>query len=219
MISTRLVSIVLTFAIFLANAVLAMLLARLYVKGKSISSLIWSTGMRIFAIAIILELLFAFGVYSGFLARVYLFAIAMPLLAFGIGHMQFVKSKRIKQAYYYYNIALAFILIYALYASNIGSIFNGYEVYGVLPLSVTVLSLVIAASALIVVSFVAVKDYVARKNPKVLAIIPGAVLFLLNDALHFATASPLMLYYYQLLGIALVWIGFVGLVGVREYPL
>lgn len=215
----QILAIILALAIFLVNAVLAMLLARFYLKGKSISSLIWSSGMRIFAIAALLELLFAFGVYSEFLAKVYLFAIAMPLLAFSVGHMQFVRSKAAKQIYYYYCTALAFILLYALYAASIGSIFNGYEIYGALPLSVTVMSLIIAASALAVLSFVALKDYISRKRLKVLAILPGAILFLLNNALHFAAMPPLMLYYSQLLGIALIWVGFVGFVGAKEYPL
>jgi hypothetical protein len=219
MAEAQLTAIILTLAIFLVNAVLAMLLARFYLKGRSISSLIWSSGMRIFAIAVLLELLFAFGVYSEFLAKVYLFAIAMPLLAFSIGHMQFVRSKAAKRLYYYYCTALAFVLLYALYAANIGSIFNGYEIYGAMPLLVTLLSLATAVSSLAVISFVAVKDYITRRQPKVLAIIPGAVLFLMNDALHFAAVSPMVLYYYQLLGIALVWVGFVGLVGVKEYPL
>jgi len=219
MAEAQLTAIILTLAIFLVNAVLAMLLARFYLKGRSISSLIWSSGMRIFAIAVLLELLFAFGVYSEFLAKVYLFAIAMPLLAFSVGHMQFVRSKAAKRLYYYYCTALAFILLYALYAANIGSIFNGYEVYGTMPLQVTALSLVIAVSSLAVLSFVAIRNYIARKRLRVLAIIPGAVLFLLNSVLHFAAMPPLSLYYYQLLGIALVWIGFVSLVGVREWPL
>ena len=69
-----------------------------------------------------------------------------------------------------------------------------------MPLPVTALSLAIAVSALAAISFVAVKDYITRRKPKVLAVIPGVVLFLLNDALHFAALSPLSLYYYQLLG-------------------
>ncbi|HIH50504.1 TPA: hypothetical protein HA291_03570 [Candidatus Micrarchaeota archaeon] len=219
MVGAQLVAILFALLVFIVNAALAMLLARFYIKGKSMSSLIWSSGMRMFAIAVLVELLFAFGVYSEFLAKVYLLAIAMPLLAFSIGHMQFVRSRKAKRAYYYYCIALVSILLYVLYTANIWGIFNGYEIYGALPLPVMAVSLFIAVSSLAVISFVSVRNYVARRRAKVLAIIPGAILFLAVDILHFAALPPLFLYYCQLLGIALVWVGFVGFAGVKEYKL
>ena len=50
-----------------------------------------------------------------------------------------------------------------------------------------------------------------------LAIIPGVILFFLNDVVV-AAVSPVLLYYYQLLGIILIWLGIVGFLGVKEYP-
>lgn len=214
----QLIAILSALAIFLVNAALAMLLTRFYLKDRSISSLIWGAGMRFFAIAALLELLFAFGVYSGFLAKVYLFAIAMPLLIFSIGHMQFAKSKKVKQYYYYYCIVIAFAFLYIVSTANFGSIFQQYAVYGAMPIAVTALSLLIGISACIVLAAVAIGYYSVKRKWRMLAVIPGAALFLLNNALHLAALSPALLYYYQLLGIMLLWLGFVGFAGVKEYP-
>ena len=107
----QLIAIGFTLVRFVINALLALFLTKFYIKDKSISYLIWSSGFRFFAIAVLLELLFAFGVYSSFVCSVYLFSVAMPLLAFSMGHMQFVKSKKLKQSYYYYCIAISLVLL------------------------------------------------------------------------------------------------------------
>ncbi len=212
------IAIISTLVLFFANAALAMLLGRIYLKERSISSLIWSSGMRIFAIAVLLELLFAFGVYSSFLGSLYLFAIAMPLLAFSIGYMQFIKSKIAKQFYYYYCIGLAFLLLYLVFSTSIDSIFQNYAIYGSIPFSISIISLLIGLSSIIVLSAIAIVYYMMKRNLKILAIIPGALLFFLNNVIHFAALSPLLLYYYQLLGIILIWLGFVGFSSLKEYP-
>ena len=53
MVGAQLVAILFALLVFIVNAALAMLLARFYIKGKSMSSLIWSSGMRMFAIAVL----------------------------------------------------------------------------------------------------------------------------------------------------------------------
>lgn len=213
----QLFAIASTIIVFLVNALLAMLLARFYIKNnKSISYLIWSSGLRFFAIAIILEILFSFGVYSTFLAQVYLFAITMPLLAFSVGHIQFVKASSIKRYYYYYSIFFSLVLICAIFSSKIGSIFNDYVVYGSLPAFPFIATLIITVSSSIVIFWVALSSYMETKKGKILAIIPGVILFCFLNIIH-PNVLPLLAYYLQLLGVLLIWLGFIGMVGIREY--
>lgn len=215
--SIQLFAIVSAIIVFLVNALLALLLTRFYLKDKkSISYLVWSAGLRFFAIAVILEILFAFGVYSDFLAKVYLFAITMPILAFSIGHLQFIKSSRPKKYYYYYLIALSLLLLYALFSSTMSSIFNNYIVYGSIPLFPFVVSLIITISSSVVLFYVAISYYIRDKNIKILAIIPGVIIFCIVNILHLQILQ-LFAYYMQLLGILLMWLGFVGFTKIREY--
>ncbi len=217
MAQTQLFAILSTIIIFVVNALLAMMLARFYIKSrKSISYLIWSSGLRFFAIAIILEIFFAFGIYSDFLAKVYLFAISMPLLAFSIGHIQFVKSSRKKKYYYYYSIACTLLLLYALFSSNIGNIYNNYTLYGNLPIFAFIPSLIIALSSSLVLFCVAIIHYAKKKEKKMLAIIPGVIVFCAVNVFHFQILQ-LFTYYVQLLGIMLIWLGFIGFDKIKEY--
>jgi hypothetical protein len=217
MVPLQLFAIISTIIIFVVNALLAMLLARFYIQNKkNISYLIWSSGLRFFAIAIILEILFAFGVYSTFLAQVYLFAITMPLLAFSIGHIQFIKSAKIKRSYYYYSILFSLVLLYSLFSSSIGNIYNNYIVYGNLPLFPFVASLIITVSSAFVIFGVAISYYMQKKNPKILAIIPGVIIFSIVNILHLQILQ-LFAYYIQLLGVLLIWLGFIGFIGIKEY--
>jgi hypothetical protein len=217
MAALQLFAIISTLIVFVVNAMLAMLLAKFYIKNKkNISYLIWSSGLRFFAIAIILEILFAFGVYSTFLAQVYLFAITMPLLAFSIGHIQFVKNNRIKRYYYYYSVLFSLLLLYSLFSSSIGSIYSNYIVYGNLPLFPFVATLIITVSSAAVLFGVAISYYIKTKRAKMLAIIPGVVAFCIVNILHFQVLQ-LFAYYIQLLGVLLIWLGFIGFIGIKEY--
>lgn len=216
MLSTQFAAIASTIFIFLVNALLAMLLTKFYIEKKARSYLIWSAGLRFFAIAVILEMLFAFGVYSQFLVKVYLLAIAMPILAFSLGHIQFIKSERAKKFYYYYCIAAAFFLIYALFASDIGNIFTNYVVYGKLPFLVFVATSIITLSSSAVLFMVALLYYVRKKDPKMLAIIPGIAVFWTINIIHIAV-SQLFIYYLDLLAIILIWIGLTAFTKIKEY--
>lgn len=204
-------------ALFLVNAILALLLARLYMLNrKSISYLIWSSGLRFFAIAIILEIMFAFGVYSDFLAKLYLFAVSMPLLAFSIGHMQFIRANSIKRYYYYYSIAISLLLLYTLVSSGTLGIYRDYVVYGSLPIQITLASVLLALSSCFVIFIVAISYSARKKDRKMLAIIPGVVAFLFINVIHLQILQ-MFTYYLQILGIIFIWLGIVGFSGVKEY--
>ena len=216
MLPGQLPAIVSTILIFLVNALLALLLTRYYIQDKkNVSYLLWSAGLRFFAIAVILEILFAFGVYSDFLVKVYLFTIAMPLLAFSLGHIQFVKSERIKKYYYYYCIAFAFFLLYALYTSNVSNLLTNYVVYGRLPQLVYLGSSILTLSASAVLFLVAFGLYSKRKEKLFLAIIPGVIVFWVANIIHIEI-SQLFIYYLDLLAIIFIWLALVGFTKIRK---
>lgn len=217
MISTQDITVLSTVAIFFVNAALAMLLTKSYIDNKkSRNYLIWSAALRFFAIAIILEIMFAFGLYSTFLAKIYLLAIAMPILAFSLGYIQFIKSAKLKQAYYYYCIAISFLFIYILYLANIGNLISNYVVYGKLPFLVYAAASLITLSASAVLFMIALLYYKRKKDAKILAIIPGIAIFWIVNIIHISI-SLLFVYYLQLLAIMLIWIGLVGFSKVKEY--
>ena len=65
-----------TIVIFLLSAVLAVYLIRNYLRTRSRALLFWSTGLWLFALGVILEIIFAFGFYSELLISAYLFIVA-----------------------------------------------------------------------------------------------------------------------------------------------
>ncbi len=207
---------VLTLAIFLVNALLAYLLSRLYVSNrKSMSYLIWSSGLRLFAISAILELLFSFGVFSDFLAKVYIFTIAMPVLVFSIGYLQFIKSSAAKRYYYYYSTIMALLFAGSLFASRWTALQQSVS-YGLLPPVPLALLAMIAFSSSIILSCIAISNYAKARRGAMLAIIPGILVFYAVSILNLQILQ-LYSYYLELLGIGLIWVGFVAFSGIREY--
>ena len=211
MATLQIISLVSTLVIFVVSALLAALLTRLYADDKNnISYLVWSAGLRFFSVAVILEILFSFGVYSDFLAKVYIFAMIMPLLAFSIGHIQYVKSEKTKQAYYYYSTFTAFFLLGSLLTSNIGNWSSGYAVYGSLPFVPLLFAAIIVVSSSIVLAYMSISSYISGKRAASLLIIPGAMVFGFINTVHIS--GPAMLaYYLELFGIMLLWLGIAGI--------
>ncbi|MGI0100357.1 MAG: hypothetical protein ACREBH_01365 [Candidatus Micrarchaeaceae archaeon] len=207
----QIIAILSTLVVFVVSALLAAFLTKLYIDDrKNISYLVWAAALRFFSISVILEILFSFGVYSDFLVKIYLFAAAMPLLVFSAGHIQFIRSEKAKQAYYYCISALAFILLGALFVSNISNPITNYVVHANLPLLALIPASIIAASSSIVLFYIGIKEYMSRKDLKILAIIPGALAFWGANFYSFSY-SPILLYYFEILGIMLIWLGIAGL--------
>ncbi|MGD0728949.1 MAG: hypothetical protein ABR981_02635 [Candidatus Micrarchaeaceae archaeon] len=215
MINAQITTIVSTMFIFLVAALLSVLLTRFYLKNKkNVSYLLWSAGLRFFAIAVLLEIMFAFGIKSDFLIKIYLLTITLPILAISLGHIQFIKSEKLKKYYYYFCILAALFLIAALCVTNVSALLSNYIVYGKLSGLVYISSSIITLGASAVLFMVALLYY--KQDKKVLAIIPGIIVFWIVNIIHI-TISNIFIYYLDLLAIILIWLGIIGFTKIKEY--
>ncbi len=194
--------IMIAVSLFLVNAVLALLLSRIYLQDrKRISYLAWSSGLRLFAIATIISIMFAAGLESSFLASIYRFAVMVPIAAFAVGFVQFSRSMRLKRPYYYAMSAMAIALLY-------------FELYP-LGMMAAAVAVVLSAVALLSIISVSARAFLKDRNPKVLAAIPGALAFVAVGMMPYS-ASPFY-YFSEILAVSLLWLGFAGMCGAKEY--
>ncbi|MGC8538134.1 MAG: hypothetical protein ACP5MZ_04120 [Candidatus Micrarchaeia archaeon] len=187
---------------------LAIIMSYRYVRNRSKSLLYWSAGMWLFAVGVLLEVIFAFGIYSEFLIALYLFVVAMVVESLAIGSMQLVKSSRLRASYYIYSIIAAVLLAYSLYSSNIVNVITNHIVFGFLPLSVVITSSIVTFPAAAILIAIAAISYLRSHNVKMLSIIAGVVVVSVAGTLYIA-AIPAFLYYSEFIGILLLWLGFI----------
>ncbi len=207
MFATQAVVEVSTIIIFLLSAVLAVYLTRNYLRIKARSLIFWSAGLWLFALGVILEILFAFGIYSEFLIATYLFVVALLVNSLALGSMELLKSRKLKWPYYIFSIAAETALLYSLVVSNIGNIISTYVVWGILPLLVVTMSSIITFVAAIILVVIAVMTYLRTKNKKMLSIIAGVIIVSVAGSLYIVQ-FPAFLYYSEFIGIVLLWFGF-----------
>src|SRR5689334_4947564 len=108
-------------------------LIRSYFRKRSTAKLFWSLGMVSFAISTILQIFFAFGIYSTNLISLYLFMVVLLVLLFSLGSLQSFKNKSIHLFYYGYATFVALLVIYSIVTSGIGNLLIGYVVAGLPP--------------------------------------------------------------------------------------
>jgi len=197
-----------TLLIFILTISLWILMIYRYIRKPSRSLFYWSLGILLFAIGVLLEVIFAIGIYSEFLIATYLFVVVMLVESLAIGSIQLIKSSKIKVYYYIYSIISTILLIYSLYISNIGNIITNYIVFGVLPLFVVITSSIITFPASAIIIAVAALSYRRNHNLKMLSIISGVVIVSIAGTLYIA-AIPVFLYYSEFIGILLLWLGFI----------
>ena len=196
-----------TIVILILSAALAVLLTAKFLKKRQRSHLYWSIGLWLFAVDVLLEVAFAYGVYSELLIGVYLFTVALLVEFLALGSVQLVKSKRLRLSYYAFCVASTALLAYSIAVSHIGNIITNYIVFGALPLLVTVMSIVVTFPAAAVLVAVAAVSYKRRRSKKMLSIIAGVVVVTVAGTLYIA-AFPVFLYYSEFIGILLLWLGF-----------
>lgn len=187
---------------------LAIIMSYRYVRKRSKPLLYWSTGMWFFVIGVLLEVIFAFGIYSEFLIALYLFVVAMVVESLAIGSMQLIKSIKLKSSYYLYSIITTVLLAYSLYASNIGNVITNHIVFGALPIFIVITSSIVTFPAAAILIAIAAISYLHRHSAKMLSIIAGVVVVSVAGTLYIA-AIPAFLYYSEFIGILLLWLGFI----------
>ena len=187
---------------------LAIIMSYRYIHKHSKPLLYWSTGMWFFVIGVLLEVIFAFGIYSEFLIALYLFVVVMVVESLAIGSMQLIKSIKLKSSYYLYSIITTVLLAYSLYASNIGNVITNHIVFGVLPIFIVITSSIVTFPAAAILIAIAAISYLHRHSAKMLGIIAGVVVVSIAGTLYIA-AIPAFLYYSEFIGILLLWLGFI----------
>ena len=187
---------------------LAIIMSYRYIRKPSKPLLYWSTGMWFFVIGVLLEVIFAFGIYSEFLIALYLFVVVMVVESLAIGSMQLIKSIKLKSSYYLYSIITTVLLAYSLYASNIGNVITNHIVFGVLPIFIVITSSIVTFPAAAILIAIAAISYLHRHSAKMLSIIAGVVVVSVAGTLYIA-AIPAFLYYSEFIGILLLWLGFI----------
>ncbi|MEM3416106.1 MAG: hypothetical protein QW719_02070 [Candidatus Micrarchaeaceae archaeon] len=197
-----------TILILILAIALAVVMTGRYSRRRSKPLLYWSVGMWAFAIGVLLEVVFAAGIYSELLISVYLFIVAIVVESLALGSMQLIKSNKLKNLYYAYAAASTILLAYSLYASHIGNIIESHIVFGALPMFVVITSSIVTFPAAAILIAIAAISYVRKRSYKMLSIIAGVIVVSAAGTLYIA-AMPTFLYYSEFIGILLLWIGFI----------
>lgn len=196
-----------TVIVLALTCILAYFLTLEYIRKKLKSHLFWSAGLWLFALGVALEVLFAYGIYSEFLIKSYLFIVVLLVEALALGSIQLVKSSGIRFAYYAFVIASSAAVFVSLMLGPIGNVLQDYVVFGLLPTWVTITSAISTFVAAIILVAVAAIGYKQRRSRKMLYIIAGVVVVSVAGTLYIA-AFPEFLYFSEFFGILLLWLGF-----------
>lgn len=206
--TTRLSVEVTTIVTTILTLILSALITKRYIEKRSPSLLCWSAALWLFSLGVILEIAFAFGIYSEFLIGAYLLIVAILVELLAMGSVYLTKSDKAIKIYGAFMVVSTALLLYSIVTSRIGNILTGYIVYGNIPLSVAILSSVITFPAAIILVVVAAKSYYQRRNSKLLSIIAGVVIVSIAGTLYIVQ-YPAFLYIAEFVGILLLIYGFV----------
>lgn len=198
-----------TIFVFVASALLSLLLTINYLRSRQLSQMFWSIGMWLFAVSVLLEVIFAYGVFNEAILDVYLFLVAVLVQFLALGSLVLWKTGRVRSYYGIYLIITDLILAAALAMTTTGNIIKDGVVFGNLPMLVTIGSVLITFPAAILLVVVAAVSYRKTRNVRMLSIIVGTVVVSVAGTLYIA-AFPSFLYLAELIGIVFLWLGFVN---------
>ena len=199
-----------TMLVFFASLLLSIIIVFDFVRSRRNNLLFWSVGMWLFTLSVLLEILFAGGVFSELLIDLYLFMAAVLVQFLALGSVFLLKSVRDHNLYTLYCAITDAFMIYALASTHVGNIIQQGVVSGLLPLTVTEASILITFPGAILLVLIALLSYRRRRDPKLLSIVAGTIVVSVAGTLYIA-AFPSLLYLAELAGIILLWLGFVDL--------
>ncbi len=197
-----------TVFVFAASFLLSTIISYSYMGSRGKSVLFWALGMWLFAAAAFLEILYSAGIYSEFLIDLYLFLVAFLVQLLSMGSVLLVKSTLIARAYAVYSIAADIFLVYALASTTVGNLLLDGVVHGSIPLAVIAGSSAITFPAAVILVAVSAISFRRKRCWKLLSIITGTVVVSAAGTLYIAS-FPSLLYVAELVGIVLLWAGFV----------
>ncbi len=206
---TSQLSAILTSTITLLLSVgLSITITRRYIIKRHASLAFWASGLWLFSIGVLMELIFAFGAYSGVMMKTYLLIVAVLVELLALGSLQLAKPRPIKLAYYVFILASTVFLIYSVLESSMTNMIVDYVVAGQPPVLVTIASTIVTVPAAIVLVASAYVSYRAKKDVRMLSIIAGVVVVSVSGALYIVQ-YPSFLYIAEVVGVGLLWYGFV----------
>jgi len=203
----EIIVIISTLLITLLSGLLSILLYFNYNEKKNLSYLFWSAGLAFFAIGTFLEALFAYGIYSQILAKLYLFVATLLVLLLGEGSALAIKNRIVTYTFTIFAIASTLFMLYALSVSTVGNLIVNYIVYGMPPFYIILASSIATFPAAIMIIASAIISYKHTHSIKMLSIIAGVIIVSIAGTLYIAQ-FPVLLYYAEALGIVLLWLGF-----------
>ena len=197
-----------TVIILLLSIGLSMIISLNLMRKRTVSLFYWSAGLWVFSISVAIEVAFAFGIFSGILINSYLFLVAIIVEFLALGSVSLLNKKRITDSYLIFNIAADIFLLFSLATNNVGDIITHGVVFGPLPILVTIASSIVTFPAAVLLVVISAVSYRKTRNKKLLSIIAGVIVVSIAGTLYIV-AFPAFLYYAELAGIALLWLGFV----------
>ena len=196
-----------TIVIFLLSAGLTFFIVRKYLAKKQLNLLYWSSGLIVFTIAVLLEILMANNIYNRFIIDFYLFLVAVLVQFLALGSFALFGNKKFLNYYYIYSVLATIFLIATLVLYPVGDIIRSHIVFGVLPLGITLSSSAVTFPAAVFIIIIAAISYRKFHSNKLLSIIAGVLVVSVAGTL-FIVKIPVFLYYAEFIGILLLWLGF-----------
>ena len=197
-----------TLVILVLTVALASLMTKRYVLSKHTQYAFWAAGLWLFAFGVLLETLFAIGVYGKALYVAYFTSVAVLVELLALGSVSMLNSSKALKAYSLYSIAAGVAVAFSAAYMNVSGILVNHVVYGVLPLALVATSSAATFPAAIILLVLAAKSYIKRHSRKMLSIMAGVVVVSSAGTLYIA-AFPAFLYYSEFIGILLLWLGFI----------
>ena len=197
-----------TVIILLLSVGLSFIISMNLFRKRTRSLFYWSTGLWVFSISVAIEVAFAFGIFSELLIRSYLFLVAILVEFLALGSVSLLNKKRIVESYLTFNVAADIFLLFSLATTSVGDIITHGVVFGPLPILVTIASSIVTFPAAVLLVVISAVSYRRTRNNKLLSIIVGVIVVSIAGTLYIV-AFPSFLYYAELAGIALLWLGFV----------
>ena len=204
----QLAVVISTAVILVLTVLLAGYTTRKYLSKNSKPHLWWGLGLWTFAVAVLLELVFALGTYSSIAMDAYLLLVVVIVELLALGSVQLIENERLRKAFYVFVAVVTALNIYSIATSNTGNLVLNYVVAGVPPNLVIITSSIATFVSAGVIVVIGGLTYIKTFHRKLLYIIIGVIVVSVAGTLYIAS-FPELLYLSEFIGIVLLWMGLV----------
>ena len=201
-------TISLTSIVFILSLGLTVVMGMKAAKVRSKSLQFWFSGMAVFTLSVLLEIIFAIGYYPALLLKSYLFLVAAIVELLALGSVSLAGNGKYTTSYGIYVLLTSIFLVYTLASGILGKMIISHVFFGALPIMVTVASSLITFPAAVIILVKAALDYRKGHSPNMISIIIGVIVVSVAGTLYI-TGFPSFLYLAEFIGIFLLWFGLV----------